>query len=406
MKFNEFVQGSVDFWDRYLRSLSDGIAGGDIRLGKGMLLFPNIALFTETNDHYVLELFGAQTSFSGLQVKKHKESSTLMYLYQFSPEQEGPTLHLNGRGHGFNTIAISRDVSLPDILLPGTFKERFAFIDRWPSQVYLQGGKGAVLSFGRDFKNVLMNNSLVVNRLGEIYRVKHILYMAIVSKEQSKKDCLEDLAIAFTASPRTTSDLLGVHYCPNSLDTGYVLSGQFANLFLLPGLRETTIGEFINKNPDMIKRAFACERFEYEPEFKWMEGNPDPTESAINPDLMIKRADGYYDICELKTGKLDKKKITKGQHRRRRFIDYVEEGIAQLANYEEYFRFPKNREFARTRYGIEVSEPNLFLIVGNYENAPRNEIEEAARKLKSNYRIIDYDTLNTLFLQSFFKIDL
>ena len=399
MEFDEFIQSSLDFWNGYLKPLSDGITGGVDRLRKGMLLFPNIALFTETDDHYILELFGAQPSFSDLKVKKHEESLTLMYLYQFDSEQESPMIFPT-RANCFNTLAISREVDYPAL------KERFAFIDRWPSRIGLPGGKGAVFSFDQDFASCFINNSLIVNRLGEIYRVKHILYMAIVSKEQSRKDYLGDLhhvsaVAASIGTTRTTRDFLGVHYCPNSLDAGYVLSGQFANLFLLPGLRETMIGEFINKNPDMIRRAFACERFEYEPELKWIEGNPDPTESAINPDLMIKRSDGYYDICDLKTGKLEKKKITKGRHRRRRFIDYVEEGIAQLANYEEYFRFLKNREFARTRYGIEVSKPNLFLIVGNYENAPRNEIEEAARKLKSNYRIIDYDTLNALFLQSF-----
>lgn len=132
--------------------------------------------------------------------------------------------------------------------------------------------------------------------------------------------------------------------------------------------------------------------------FEWIEGNPKPKEKYIQPDLMLEREDGNYDICDLKTVIASKKRITKGQHCRRRFIDYVEEGIAQLANYDDYFRFKKNADWAWSEYKVKVNSPRLILIVGNYENASRAEIEEAIRRLKSNYQIIDYDTFNALFL--------
>jgi hypothetical protein len=121
-------------------------------------------------------------------------------------------------------------------------------------------------------------------------------------------------------------------------------------------------------------------------------------EAAINPDLMIERDDGYYDIYDLKTAALDKFSLTKGTRARRRFIDYVNEGIAQLANYEEYFTFPANREVAWQKYRIKVEDPNLVLVVGNFDNVNRVEIDEASRGYR-NITIIDYDSLMQLFLK-------
>lgn len=95
----------------------------------------------------------------------------------------------------------------------------------------------------------------------------------------------------------------------------------------------------------------------------------------------------------------NKQRITKGRHSRRRFIDCVEEGLAQLANYEEYFKFRRNVEWALSKYKVKINNPNLILVVGSYENASKDEINEATRRLKPNYQIIDYDTLNSLFLK-------
>lgn len=198
----------------------------------------------------------------------------------------------------------------------------------------------------------------------------------------------------------TTSDLFGVLHL-NVRDEGATLAGQFVNIFLIPSLPETTIGKFLVENPTFVKRAFSCKNFLYEKELEWIEGNPNPDEKSIRPDLMLEKENGFYDICDLKTAALSKQRITRGEHRRRRFIDYVHEGMAQLGNYEDYFKFEKNRAYAFSKFKIKVDQPNLILVVGNYENAPRNEIEEASRMLRPNFQIIDYDTLNSMFLNSF-----
>ncbi len=395
MQFKEFIQVNLQIWNKYFNFLSQSITKGRLQLGKGMLLFPNIILFTETEDHFLFELFGVERNFNGLKTKIHKMSSTLTYLYQFDSGQEGPTFHLNGRNTGFKNLWISREVDSEYL------KKRFGFQDKWLTQLHFEGGRGALLSFGKEFKSCFIDNCIIVNRFEEIYRVKHVLHMIIIKKKQTKQDYLDELLERLKVRLKTTDDLFGVHFCESELDESYVLASQFANIFLLPGLRETTIGEFLKNNPIFIKKAFSCKGFLYEPEFRWIEGNPDNTEKSIKPDLMLERTDGYFDICDLKTASLDRLRITKGGRSRRRFIDYVEEGISQLANYEEYFKFEKNKGFAKANHNIKVIEPNLFLIVGSYENTTKEEIKEAARRLKPNFKVIDYDTLNALFLQSY-----
>lgn len=117
-----------------------------------------------------------------------------------------------------------------------------------------------------------------------------------------------------------------------------------------------------------------------------------------NPDLVIERRDGFFDIVDLKTIIDKSKNITKGAHKRRRFIDYVNEGIAQLNNYRDYFRYEKNRNHAFSKYKIKVQVPKLYLIVGSYDNVNDDEVREACRSHRDDLVIIDYDTLNSLFV--------
>jgi hypothetical protein len=168
-------------------------------------------------------------------------------------------------------------------------------------------------------------------------------------------------------------------------------------MYLFPGLRETTIGEFIKLHPEVVKEAFKTTHFEYEPYLKWIEHDGTCQDDAINPDLLTKRDDGFFDIYDLKTAALERTNVTKGGRRRRRFIDYVEEGVAQLANYREYFEYPGNAEYAKSKYAIQIKDPKLVLVVGSWENSDINEVNQACRKYKG-IEVIDYDTFCHLFI--------
>jgi hypothetical protein len=319
-------------------------------------------------------------------------------LHQFDYEEgssyKGALFHLMGYENkqvgmgGINGGLLSKTIDQDKL------KNRFGFLNHWPDTTIFRTNAedGPLITFSENFQSFFINNCVLVNSLNEFYRVKDIVHMTIINKDYSK-----DLYILELNKNLNEDMLFGVKYCKEEKIEDYVLS-QFVNTFLIPNVRETTIGEFLSKNSSFLQKALSCEKFLYEKELEWIEGNPNLDEKFINPDILLKNEDGYFNICDLKLPKLDKKNLTKGKHKRRRFVDNVQEGIAQLANYEEYFRFDRNKEFAKSKYNIEVHNPELILIVGNYENLKAEEVREAARSLKSNYRIIDYDTLNALFL--------
>ena len=193
------------------------------------------------------------------------------------------------------------------------------------------------------------------------------------------------------------NEVKGIHVIESSEIVKATVS-QFQSMYLQPGLRETTIGDFIKTHPEVIKLAFNAKQFEYEPSLKWLEHDGTCQDSYINPDLIIENQNGHWDIYDLKTALLDKPRITKDDRKRRRFIDYVSEGVAQLANYREYFNYEENKSYALDKYGIKVSNPKLVLVVGNWDNFDPEEVAQASRFLDKNIEFIDYDTFTQLIL--------
>ncbi|CAH0289527.1 Shedu anti-phage system protein SduA domain-containing protein [Peribacillus frigoritolerans] len=404
MQFNEFIKLNEQIWHEYFSRIFTGFLKKQLTLQDGgKILFPNIILFTQTDDHYIVELLGANRGYSGLTTKKHKEKSTQKYLYQFDYQEESGYEGSMFRFESSDNKVIRGMSGMDGFLLSKSIdknklNQRFGFRDHWPTQlVRANEENGPLITFSENFPGCYFNNCVLVNRLNDLYRVKDIVHMTIINKKYSKEFYKEDLNKNLNEAFFQGS-LIGVKYCKEEKIEHFVLSSQFVNTFLIPNIRETTIGEFLSKNPSFIQKALSCKQFLYEKELEWVEGNPNLEEKFINPDILIEREDGYFNICDLKLPKLDRKNLTKGKHKRRRFVDDVQEGIAQLANYEEYFHFDKNKEFAKSKYNVEVQSPELILIVGNYENLRAEEVREAARSVKSNYRIIDYDTLNALFL--------
>jgi ABC-type antimicrobial peptide transport system permease subunit len=53
----------------------------------------------------------------------------------------------------------------------------------------------------------------------------------------------------------------------------------------------------------------------------------------------------------------------------------IEEGVAQLANYAEYFTYSQNAAHAKDKYGLSVENPKLVLVVGSWENSSPEEVD-------------------------------
>lgn len=364
-------------------------------LGEGRLLFPNLVLYTETSEHYLAELFGGTLRFQGLTERNHREESTIRYLYQFEDDSENPLFIIDAANFVLSNLALSREVDIEKV------KERFGFnpIDIHPTRIVMKKGGGSVISFGPNFKSCYLNNCLIINSYERFYRMKDVLHLSIASKTLARKDLINDLNGQCIWPVNNSDNTYGMHYVPNDLIESYKLSGQFANLFLVPGIREPNIGKFLHNNSALIMKALDYGDLLYEKPFKWMQGNPDSSELEIQPDFMLKpNGANYWDICDIKKPLQNKANITTGGHARRKFIEEVNDGIAQLANYEQYFSFSVNVKYAKEKYKVEVNSPKLILIIGSYENSNIEEIKEASRQLKNNFTIMDYDSLNAAYL--------
>ncbi len=388
MFFDEFVRQTMKFWFTYFKKIKAHEAAGELQSSPGTkTYYPNLLICTETLDIFLAELIGIQDVYDGLTVKRRRQESAELYINQLPLPAGASVIH-------FTKDQLLKNLCLGHNVDRAALSKRFPVVDLFPTSLVMEErpDTGAAVQFGDRFVSAQIDNCVVINRIGPIFRAKHILSLTMISRSLSPikyQQFLTDMVSGTTVS--------AVHTVSPAKGKDYAVTGQFQNLYLAPGLHETTIGEFLDTHPDIMLRAFSACRHLYEPYFKWIESGRAITETAINPDLLLEKTGGSCDIYDLKTAALTRVSVTKGARRRRRFIDYVEEGIAQLANYEEYFSFPKNRAYAAEKYQIKVENPKLTLVVGNYENANPEEIIEASRKLK-NITVIDYDTVTQLFL--------
>ncbi|MCO1334426.1 hypothetical protein MO867_08740 [Microbulbifer sp. OS29] len=404
MNFKEFKTTTVDIWHQYFEHLWKFIENGQLYFENqkdNKFLFPSTIIFTKTSEHYIAEFFGANEEYCGLSPKDNKEKSSDKYFYQF-------TLSDDHEKKAFIT-AKSGSLQLHDIRISIDFNEN-KVKKRFPHFNFMDFSTDGINStnteipfaLGEDFQHGLMSNFLLINTKDNFYRFKYIINLSMTNKRTSQNEYKKHLEEELNKS-LSNKKFYGLIVCDGEEAKKRIISSQFANIYL-SSFRETAIGEYLNKHPQIVKDGLRCESFLYEKELEWAEGNSDPSEKSIIPDLFLKRKnEDLYDICDLKLPRLDKK-LTKGKHKRRRFYDYVYEGVCQLANYEDYFNFEKNKSHALEKHNIQVSEPKLYLIVGNHENYKRDEIEEASRMLNKaqdlgeKYIIIDYDTLNAMYL--------
>jgi hypothetical protein len=386
MLFDKYISEIKSVFEDYFKDIFKMQLNGNIESNGGSVLYPNILLVTNCSGFYIAELIGAVSKYNGLSVKKHKESSIFRYLSQFDDSEPDSCVNFNGKRNSVRFMCLAQDADFEAV------EKRFPSIELYSSKISRTGGKGSVISFGPNFVSCSIENCVLVNQIDNLYRCKNILAIYIFKSSVTKPKIIE-----FFNEALSEKEVKGVHTIQGKSEEQLIVAGQLQSMYLLPRLHETTIGEFLKLHPEIIKKAFKTEHFEYEPYLKWLEHDGTCEDVAISPDLLIKRADGYYDIYDLKTAALTKRNVTKGGRKRRRFIDYVEEGVAQLSNYKEYFRYTKNAEHAKEKYGIEVEKPKLVLVVGSWENSQPEEVTQACRRY-AGIEIIDYDTFCHSFI--------
>lgn len=354
-------------------------------------LYPTHLFLVESNDHVIAEALGYCADFAGkLVVAKRTIQFTEDHFDQFRVRDDKPAL----------VVGVSHLV-LTDLVFTRA-DETDALVSRLPSvrglgqryRLHRAQGSGSLIAFSREVEVCVLKNCLFVNASAGVFRLKSVHFALIMHKDV-------DLNVLATVLERELPPLTaaGVVEPPSAMAKAMLLAGQLQSLYLSPTVHETTIGSFFSAHPQLLHSALGATDHIYEPILPWVDRPPGVDREAINPDMLLQRPDGFWDIVDFKTAALQQTNLTKGGHARRRFIDYVYEGLAQLANYAEYFSLPANSALAQEKYRVQVSEPRVVLIVGSTENCVPSEIRQALRA-HPHAQLVDYDTVLRAYIAS------
>lgn len=382
----------------YFKFIETAAAQGSLRSEDGSIakaFYPNFCLISETPTHIVFELLGAT---------EHRPESVRTVLRSMPSlgavmgKLPAPaTVNLAKFGER-NTGGHLAHLALMSDRSRDIFDTRYqSFSDLHQSFLLFRGANTDSgfhpLGFDDSLLDVaLIDVMLMADYQGQV-RARYFQAALIVNSATSSSEMSRQLHSRFPIGQST--ELLAP-----VLDTNRSLLVTAANLAALASMSsvgETTISRFLEENASVLALALGGERIIPQPKLEWVVGNSDPEEKWIQPDFLLVSSDGSAHICELKLPLLSRSSITAGGHRRRRFVADVADGIAQLANYRDYFSYSAHRDIVQERFGVAVGQARSILVVGSAENVDAIEVREAQRML-APVEIVDYDTLRTLYL--------
>ena len=403
MDFLEFQRATKSHVFQYLAHIQrQSELGLTTNLGSQLpqkALFPSTLLFTETPTHFAVDLLGAVDHFSlNMKVIVREAASTTEVLGSFNaPDTVGLFAGAPGVGDvGFESMAIMSPRTR------ATFEQRYPdFVARHGATIHADfdvptGYAFTPIQFHDEQKDLWLRDVLLVNDWMDVVRARYYQAFWLIERTASRAEYLLRLQKEHPVGFGDHAKLLP----PAADEAGrrFVTAAALATLSSLPDVRETDITTFVEGQAEILTRALGGVRVIAQPKFEWVEGNPDPDERWIQPDFLLVEADGRAHICDFKLPLFGEGTLTAGKRRRRRFKYPVSDGLAQLANYRDYFQQDAHQELLRQR-GIYMSDPRCILIVGSNENYSVKEVQEAMR-MYATVEVIDYDTLRVLFAMS------
>lgn len=384
-------------WNEYFLKVDENIKNV---VSVGATLYPTHILFMDFGEYYAMELVGARQRPGALRQKIAKYKSVYDYWDPFHGNLHEPLFKV-GTGekndprspNGFSNLSLAHECDIHEAKL------RFGHLNTYQSSLVRKGGKGSIFEFGPGFGSMYLQQCSVLNHDSGIFRSRNIMFHAMLERGVKLHELNGFFDGIFNLKDGSGGYKVAGVLSVSPDDIPIIEASLLQNLYLSSGVLETTIDGFLADHPSFLKDAFSSGKVIYNTNLKWMEHDGSVEDRSIKPDVFVQRSDGFYDIVDLKLAALSKPSLTKAKRSRRRFIDYVGEGLAQLANYEFYFSFSANRTYAKQVYGIEVNNPHKTLVVGSMENTDHQEITEALRAYGRAYSILDYDTIVSRYLK-------
>ncbi|MFF4033971.1 hypothetical protein ACFYZ2_30185 [Streptomyces sviceus] len=398
MSFAEFKKTAKAIIDKHFVDVGRLVAARKYRPTEGeTFLFPSTVLFTQTETHYALELIGAMRKQQLLHVKEQRIASLNRVVNNFSTDEDTYYLFGTEDDQPSNVFpcysGLNLTCELPDDKLEHRFPGVRATFESTASLIGMSDQATHLPLNAEKFRSLLIDNCMLAGRSGSVVRPKFVNLFYACSVDADSAEVASDLA---RIAPVHNERVAGLQIASPKHSEAMKAAAGFATLYL-QGARETTVTAFIEKHSDIIEEIFDADKVYYQVELPWKEGNADPEEVSIQPDVLLRTKGGDWKIVEFKLPLLDKKSLTASDHARRRLTLSVGDGVAQLGNYEEYFTFPQHIAAAEEVLRDTPAVPELVLVVGTDENYNAQEIREATR-MSRPFDLIDYDTLMRLYL--------
>ena len=118
----------------------------------------------------------------------------------------------------------------------------------------------------------------------------------------------------------------------------------------------------------------------------------EPDVGNLVPDFLLQPLESQYsDILDLK---LPTQKLFAGSENRIRLNQAVQDAIAQVREYRDYFEDPRKRKTVMDKYGMTAYRPSAAIVIGRQEQGlPDEKVRQVLDSLPSFTKLITYDQL-------------
>jgi hypothetical protein len=378
-EFEAYIKAYLEYSSRYIRIIDSSIRN---RIFQKCLLQPYKIVGTVSVKHGVSIEFIEQTSKYEFEVKMVP-----------CPIEEAVLPQRNSRKAMFN-IGSSRFITFESLCL---FSHEF-------EEKYVKDAKGAtILSYSKNLDGF-------INLSTGSVQFYHCQLGAIICGKPKTREIGDGLWIDGNNDAKDFKVEKAYENAKEAIDAALA---QFIypdlKIGSLPENKATTIARYENKihafekllsKPD-VKEPEIQKFFEENPEFlcgiryKRVVSHPvlpRDGKSDLIPDFLLERVnDSYCDILDIK---LPDKKLVVGSEERRRFSGSVDEALAQVSEYREYFDESANRKYIETKYSLKILKPNVLVLIGDSANIDKEELIKIKDRRKDG-EVVTYSDISS-----------